>query len=101
VSIVVCGGVARVLTCCVFFSSRRRHTRLVSDWSSDVCSSDLSWRPFRTTRTTPPVSVGTSAAPGCCARLIAPPNWRGHVRYAVQIGRASGRERGGNVGGGG
>src|SRR5438093_13156432 len=27
-----------------FFSSRRRHTRLVSDWSSDVCSSDLSCR---------------------------------------------------------
>src|SRR5262249_59665277 len=26
-----------------FFSSRRRHTRLVSDWSSDVCSSDLNW----------------------------------------------------------
>src|SRR5258706_5496681 len=24
-----------------FFSSRRRHTRLISDWSSDVCSSDL------------------------------------------------------------
>src|SRR5438046_8572449 len=24
-----------------FFSSRRRHTRLVSDWNSDVCSSDL------------------------------------------------------------
>src|SRR5438093_12337328 len=24
-----------------FFSSRRRHTRLVSDWSSDMCSSDL------------------------------------------------------------
>src|ERR1019366_1065071 len=24
-----------------FFSSRSRHTRLVSDWSSDVCSSDL------------------------------------------------------------
>src|SRR5262249_56513752 len=23
------------------FSSRRRHTRVVSDWSSDVCSSDL------------------------------------------------------------
>src|SRR3989339_1866782 len=23
-----------------FFSSRRRHTILVSDWSSDVCSSD-------------------------------------------------------------
>src|SRR6266571_6250102 len=23
-----------------FFSSRRRHTRLTCDWSSDVCSSD-------------------------------------------------------------
>src|SRR5256885_12233766 len=26
---------------CFFFSSRRRHTRLQGDWSSDVCSSDL------------------------------------------------------------
>src|SRR6266480_5010422 len=26
-----------------FFSSRRRHTRLTCDWSSDVCSSDLIW----------------------------------------------------------
>src|SRR5258706_631766 len=25
----------------MFLTSRRRHTRLVSDWSSDVCSSDL------------------------------------------------------------
>src|SRR5437762_9893454 len=25
----------------VFFSSRRRHTRYIGDWSSDVCSSDL------------------------------------------------------------
>src|SRR3712207_7011605 len=43
----------RVLSCCVFttarcfmsfffFSSRRRHTRYWRDWSSDVCSSDLS-----------------------------------------------------------
>src|SRR5438046_5622271 len=30
-----------VLSLFFFFSSRRRHTRLVSDWSSDVCSSDL------------------------------------------------------------
>src|SRR5205814_7182494 len=35
------------ITCCLcvciffFFSSRRRHTRCLSDWSSDVCSSDL------------------------------------------------------------
>src|SRR5215211_8835902 len=27
---------------CFFFSSRRRHTRSLCDWSSDVCSSDLS-----------------------------------------------------------
>src|SRR5690349_23405311 len=27
---------------CFFFSSRRRHTRSLRDWSSDVCSSDLS-----------------------------------------------------------
>src|SRR6266446_7754412 len=27
-----------------FFSSRRRHTRLQGDWSSDVCSSDLASR---------------------------------------------------------
>src|SRR5450631_3977217 len=29
-----------------FFSSRRRHTRLTCDWSSDVCSSDLYLLPF-------------------------------------------------------
>src|SRR3954466_16430410 len=32
----------------VFVSSRRRHTRLSCDWSSDVCSSDLTL--FRSTR---------------------------------------------------
>src|SRR5256886_9702757 len=30
--------------CFFFFSSRRRHTRFDCDWSSDVCSSDLSVR---------------------------------------------------------
>src|SRR2546426_2831753 len=30
-----------------FFSSRRRHTRLQGDWSSDVCSSDLVLRRLR------------------------------------------------------
>src|SRR5256885_10941766 len=37
-----------IITICIyctcfffFFSSRRRHTRLQGDWSSDVCSSDL------------------------------------------------------------
>src|SRR5256885_5824633 len=38
--------------CCVvfFFSSRRRHTRLQGDWSSDVCSSDLSKAATRAVR---------------------------------------------------
>src|SRR2546421_5389095 len=31
-----------------FFSSRRRHTRSDRDWSSDVCSSDLSVRGLET-----------------------------------------------------
>src|SRR5690242_20925132 len=30
-----------------FFSSRRRHTRLTCDWSSDVCSSDLEREKYR------------------------------------------------------
>src|SRR5216684_4013933 len=30
-----------------FFSSRRRHTRCSRDWSSDVCSSDLNYIPWR------------------------------------------------------
>src|SRR5260221_7601750 len=29
-----------IQTAVVFFSSRRRHTRSLCDWSSDVCSSD-------------------------------------------------------------
>src|SRR5437879_13296953 len=29
---------------CFFSSSRRRHTRYIGDWSSDVCSSDLLFR---------------------------------------------------------
>src|SRR5256885_10306233 len=37
-SLVLCYLVSR---CFFFFSSRRRHTRLQGDWSSDVCSSDL------------------------------------------------------------
>src|ERR1039458_10600927 len=32
---------ASLSSCHLFFSSRRRHTRCLSDWSSDVCSSDL------------------------------------------------------------
>src|SRR6266516_5166109 len=30
-----------LMSCLLFLSSRRRHTRSYGDWSSDVCSSDL------------------------------------------------------------
>src|SRR5215472_1394423 len=33
--------IRRPLDSFFLFSSRRRHTRCLSDWSSDVCSSDL------------------------------------------------------------
>src|SRR5256886_14949163 len=39
--VVVCSSL-RILFFFFFFSSRRRHTRFDCDWSSDVCSSDLS-----------------------------------------------------------
>src|SRR3989454_12625188 len=45
---------------CFFFSSRRRHTRLQGDWSSDVCSSDLrSLRPGIGATRGVPVTMGT------------------------------------------
>src|SRR2546426_3410502 len=52
-----------------FFSSRRRHTRLQGDWSSDVCSSDLESPPFegdrRPLETTPQrIGAAVGAAPG-------------------------------------
>src|SRR5205807_6284406 len=42
---------------CFFFSSRRRHTRLQGDWSSDVCSSDLQLQSRRRRRTAADVSL--------------------------------------------
>src|SRR5260370_1685172 len=49
-----------------FFSSRRRHTRFKCDWSSDVCSSDLSatlaYSANQLTRTTAAAQSTLSAA---------------------------------------
>src|SRR5256885_8181639 len=49
-----------------FFSSRRRHTRLQGDWSSDVCSSDLS--PLTSESGTE--SVLMISAPGSTTRTL-------------------------------
>src|SRR5438046_2669945 len=73
-----------------FFSSRRRHTRLVSDWSSDVCSSDLCERK----------PTGRSQCAACTYRKPTGRSDRwGYRRCETgwcrwrQIGRASCRER--------
>src|SRR5437762_10077318 len=85
-----------------FFSSRRRHTRYIGDWSSDVCSSDLWYlRMPRVARVSgsdvrsPSVSrdslvgyqeVGGAARPAGTRMASSPAN-------APEIGRASCRER--------
>src|SRR5207248_1475336 len=46
-----------------FFSSRRRHTRSYGDWSSDVCSSDLSGDVYSTWETLKvhiPIAINTA-----------------------------------------
>src|SRR5437868_13328389 len=72
-----------------FFSSRRRHTRSKRDWSSDVCSSDLSSilvldGGAETTRTV----IGSMTL-----ELAVRPDQRA-ILLGRQIGRASCRERG-------
>src|SRR5438045_8589145 len=79
----------------VFFSSRRRHTRCLSDWSSDVCSSDLNARHVPDWVAWP---TSKAHAAGCLPRSDSfrpdpdlPP---GAGATPEEIGRASCRERG-------
>src|SRR5262245_66473066 len=48
----------------VFFSSRRRHTRCLIDWSSDVCSSDLGVQEAADRRHAEPAALGMSPIGG-------------------------------------
>src|SRR6476620_3571715 len=60
-----------------FFSSRRRHTRYWRDWSSDVCSSDLSStgsRRRRATRASRGASRGSAIGARCIPRRTARSN---------------------------
>src|SRR5690242_21893765 len=71
-----------------FFSSRRRHTRLTCDWSSDVCSSDLTTAMLWTVLPKPTSNAAMNAErsmPGINANSRIGPS---------KIGRASCRERG-------
>src|SRR5256885_4135476 len=84
-----------------FFSSRRRHTRLQGDWSSDVCSSDLTTRkPFRAKLATS-VSRGAAALSRATGRgdgsviggrlgLIIDPDLLAHLATGRQIALVSG-----------
>src|SRR5947207_11433119 len=99
----------------IFFSSRRRHTRSLCDWSSDVCSSDLgTGRGRLVVRATRPSSSAEMAMMIWRAMVVScevAGSGRGCVKvqkavYLVaraveQIGRASCRERGGSAVGGG
>src|SRR5699024_11634407 len=92
-----------------FFASRRRHTSSNRDWSSDVCSSDLSSVYFRNPQGRIIAAlcinfdVSTIAqAKGLLEGLLpdnepepaqAPNKFIGRDLVAVKIGRASCRER--------
>src|SRR5438045_5829247 len=58
-----------------FFSSRRRHTRCLSDWSSDVCSSDLGRSP---------IGHSKLIVIGCEKRLVASNFGRGGAEVAEE-----------------
>src|SRR5436853_7908758 len=65
-----------VLFCFFFFSSRRRHTRCLSDWSSDVCSSDL----FKSSNPSQPPQIIISVPV-----QIAVCDWRGAGAFVVLV----------------
>src|SRR2546421_6400648 len=89
-------------TCFFFFSSRRRHTRSDRDWSSDVCSSDLTAFSVlvynHLKRCSLMIESGMSGRRERWASLgfdsnqlnNSEGNWK---RWVSQIGRASCRER--------
>src|SRR5437879_11319059 len=71
-----------------FFSSRRRHTRYIGDWSSDVCSSDLC-----STRYFPPILRGAVGGKYLVLQLPTGEVVTGGNLLESEIGRASCRER--------
>src|SRR5437763_56051 len=73
----------------LFFSSRRRHTRYIGDWSSDVCSSDL-LSTARSDGETGPLRDPERAVDSAVAAVAVPCDFAGDG--SEQIGRASCRE---------
>src|SRR5690606_39732368 len=88
----VSSAVKRAKVNCVlafFFSSRRRHTRFSRDWSSDVCSSDLTQNAAQTAHELSPQSYPIRA----CSAIRLATGSACRSRQPFQIGRASCRER--------
>src|SRR5256885_8274436 len=95
-------GVNVIVVGVFFFSSRRRHTRLQGDWSSDVCSSDLIsrhpfqfyfWLPLKRAHT---MWFDTHSQYWPFEGTLMPPedlDYGTHQQVWLQIGRASCRER--------
>src|SRR5688500_20388936 len=82
----------------MFLTSRRRHTRLQGDWSSDVCSSDLSSNTAHRAGEMKTIGIltGGGDVPGLnpAIRAVTIRALREGYRVIGQIGRASCRERG-------
>src|SRR5438876_11762371 len=70
-----------------FFSSRRRHTRWTGDWSSDVCSSDLS-RPStaQCTNTSPPPRSRKASTSAARCGIQSPRSEERRVGKSVDLG---------------
>src|SRR3546814_4406836 len=50
-----------IWVCCFFFKQKTAYEMRISDWSSDVCSSDLYWTEIRlTTMRASPARISTS-----------------------------------------
>src|SRR5438270_5578697 len=65
-----------------FFSSRRRHTRFDCDWSSDVCSSDLTCpKPSRILRLVSLMAWGMYISTTTCVDA----NWRRLDRRVLEF----------------
>src|SRR2546430_958987 len=69
--------VMRSNLCVFFFSSRRRHTRFDCDWSSDVCSSDLTGTYGSARPSSPRASPSRPRPRTWRARTAAPSRTRG------------------------
>src|SRR3989454_1116506 len=69
-----------------FFSSRRRHTRLQGDWSSDVCSSDLRERGFEAYSVTGGMAAWETVY---LVRRLAPTAALHHVLQLDRVGKGA------------